>query len=192
MSLNRIEDIEARNGGTGENGNGINIFRAGNVIVSNNRISGCAYSAVRGNASANLQILGNNCTDIGEVAFYAEFGFEGTVISGNLVDGAASGISVTNFNEGGRLAVVQGNLIRNLRLRPEEPVDKRGDGIAVEADAVVSGNVVENAPGIGIAAGWGRYLRDVVISGNLVRKAERGIVVSVSEGAGSCLITRTW
>ena len=27
---------------------------------------------------------------------------------------AAIGIAVTNFNQGGRLAVVQGNLIRNL------------------------------------------------------------------------------
>ena len=33
------------------------------------------------------------------------------------VDGAALGISVTNFNEGGRLAVVQGNLIRNLKTK---------------------------------------------------------------------------
>ena len=190
VSLNRIEGIDAKSGGSGENGNGVNVYRAGNVLVANNRISGCAYSAVRGNAAADIQILGNSCSEIGEVALYAEFGFEGAVISGNLVDGAASGISVTNFNEGGRLAVVQGNLIRNLRLRPQEPVDKRGDGIAVEADAVVSGNVVENAPGIGIAAGWGRYLRDVVITGNLVRSAGQGIVVSVSEGAGTCLVTQ--
>ncbi len=49
-----------------------------------------------------------------EVALYAEFGFEGAVIANNTVDGAAIGVSVTNFNEGGRLAVVQGNLIRNL------------------------------------------------------------------------------
>ena len=47
------------------------------------------------------------------------------VIANNIVDGAALGVSVTNFDEGGRLAVVQGNLIRNLvgtpagRHRPE-------------------------------------------------------------------------
>ena len=50
----------------------------------------------------------------GEVALYAEFGFEGALIANNTVDGAAIGVSVTNFNEGGRLAVVQGNIIRNL------------------------------------------------------------------------------
>jgi uncharacterized secreted repeat protein (TIGR03808 family) len=51
---------------------------------------------------------------LGEVAIYAEFGFEGAVIANNTIDGAAIGVAVTNFNQGGRLAVVQGNLIRNL------------------------------------------------------------------------------
>jgi len=36
------------------------------------------------------------------------------------VDGAAEGVSVCNFNEGGRLAVVQGNIIRNLL--PKRPI----------------------------------------------------------------------
>jgi putative cofactor-binding repeat protein len=54
---------------------------------------------------------------LGEVGLYAEFAFEGAVIANNLVDEGATGISVTNFNEGGRLAVVQGNLIRNLFFR---------------------------------------------------------------------------
>jgi putative cofactor-binding repeat protein len=63
------------------------------------------------------------------VALYAEFGFEGALIASNLVDTAATGISVTNFNEGGRLAVVQGNLIRHLFRREQEPEDKRGHGI---------------------------------------------------------------
>ena len=55
-----------------------------------------------------------------EVALYAEFGFEGAVIANNTIDGAAIGVAVTNFNQGGRLAVVQGNLIRNLV--PKRPV----------------------------------------------------------------------
>ena len=52
---------------------------------------------------------------LGEVAIYAEFGFEGAVIANNTVDGAALGIVACNLNKGGRLAVVQGNLIRNLK-----------------------------------------------------------------------------
>ena len=95
------------------------------------------------------------------------------------------------FDQGGRLAVVQGNLIRNLvATRPEgtDPSDGAGIGIGIEADTVVSGNVIENVPGIGIAAGYGPYLRDVVITANVVRGADFGIAVSVVPGAGAAVI----
>ncbi|MEQ1615252.1 MAG: TIGR03808 family TAT-translocated repetitive protein, partial [Hyphomicrobiaceae bacterium] len=128
VSGNRIERIRALAGGTGQNGNGINVYRAGNVMVTGNRIADCAYTAIRGNAASNIQMVANNCQRLGEVALYAEFGFQGALIANNIVDIAATGISVTNFNEGGRLAVVQGNLVRNLFRREQEPVDKRGDG----------------------------------------------------------------
>jgi uncharacterized secreted repeat protein (TIGR03808 family) len=190
VAANRIERIEARAGGTGENGNGVNVFRAGGVLVSGNRISECAYSAIRANAASNVQMVANSCAKLGEVALYAEFGFEGALIASNLVDGAASGIAVTNFNDGGRLAIVQGNLIRNLVRREAEPVDKRGDGISVEADAVVSANVVENAPGAGIVVGWGKYMRDVAVTQNLIRGARIGIMVTSDREAGSCLIAQ--
>jgi putative cofactor-binding repeat protein len=114
--------------------------------VTGNRITDCAYSAIRGNSASDIQILGNSCARLGEVALYAEFAFQGTLIANNLVDTAATGISVTNFNEGGRLAVVQGNILRNLFRREQEPEDKRGEGIAVEADSSVIGNVIESAP----------------------------------------------
>jgi len=149
----------------------INVFRAGNVIVRGNRIARAAFSAVRGNAASNIQIVGNGCSALGEVAIYSEFGFEGAVIANNTIDGAALGISVTNFNEGGRLAVVQGNLVRNLKpKRPAgtDPNDGAGIGISVEADASVTGNVVEHAPTAGIMVGWGQYMRDVSVTGNVV------------------------
>jgi uncharacterized secreted repeat protein (TIGR03808 family) len=188
---NRIEHIQNTRGGTGPYGNAINIFRADGVIVQGNRINHASYSAVRGNASSNLAIIGNTATNIGEVAIYSEFGFEGAVISNNTVDGAALGIVVSNFNEGGRLAVVQGNLIRNLK--PKRPVDSGpddmgGTGIAVEADAAVTGNVIENAPNAGINVGWGAYMRDVSVVGNVVRTSRFGISVSVAGGAGTALI----
>jgi uncharacterized secreted repeat protein (TIGR03808 family) len=188
---NRIDNIANKSGGSGQYGNAVNVFRANNVIVRGNRISNAAFSAVRGNAASNLQIVGNTCTAIGEVALYAEFGFEGAMIANNIVDGAALGVSVTNFNEGGRLAVVQGNLIRNLsKRRPAgtDPNDSAGIGIGVEADTTVSGNVIENAPYIGIAAGWGQYLRDVTINANVVRGADYGVAVSVAPGAGAAVI----
>ena len=184
---NRIERIKAEAGGSGQNGNGINVFRAGSVLVTGNRISDCAFTAIRANAASNCQMIANSCARLGEVALYAEFGFEGSIIASNLVDGAATGISITNFNEGGRLAVAQGNLIRNLFLRKEG--EARGIGIAAEADTLVSGNVIENAPAIGILLGWGKYLRDVVATGNTVRMAGIGIGVSTTAGAGYALIT---
>jgi uncharacterized secreted repeat protein (TIGR03808 family) len=189
---NRIEDIAARRGGSGQYGNAINVFCADNVIVRGNRIVRVAFTGVRGNAASNLQVAGNSITDTGEVAIYAEFGFEGVVIANNTVDGAALGISVTNFNESGRLAVVQGNLIRNLKnKRPAgtDPNDAAGVGIAVEADASVSGNVIEGAPTAGINLGWGKYLRDVSAVGNVVRSAGHGITVSVADGAGTAVIS---
>jgi uncharacterized secreted repeat protein (TIGR03808 family) len=188
---NRIEDIKAGPGGSGQYGNAINAFRAGNVIVRGNRIRNCDYSAVRGNSASNIQITGNSVSDVREVALYSEFSFEGAVIANNTVDGAALGVSVCNFNEGGRIAVVQGNIIRNLL--PKRPIgtapdDAAGIGIYVEADTTVSGNVIENAPSFGILAGWGEYLRDVAITGNVIRNAFVGIGVSVATGAGTALV----
>jgi uncharacterized secreted repeat protein (TIGR03808 family) len=188
---NRIEDIKAGPGGSGQYGNAINAFRAGNVIVRGNRIRNCDYSAVRGNSASNIQISGNSVSDVREVALYSEFAFEGAVIANNTVDGAALGVSVCNFNEGGRLAVVQGNIIRNLLAkRPigTAPDNDGGIGIYVEADTSVSGNVIENAPSFGIVAGWGKYLRDVAITGNVIRNAFVGVGVSVTPGAGTALV----
>jgi uncharacterized secreted repeat protein (TIGR03808 family) len=188
---NRIDDILARAGGSGQNGNAVNVFRAGNVTVRGNRIRNTAFSAVRGNAASNLSIVANTCTTLGEVAIYAEFGFEGAVIANNTIDGAALGVAVTNFNQGGRLAVVQGNVIRNITARRPagtDPNDGHGIGIGVEADSAVTGNVIENAAVAGISVGWGQYLRDVTVTGNVVRGAPVGIAVSVTPGAGSAVI----
>lgn len=183
-----ITRIGNRSGGTGQYGNGINVYRAANVAVADCRITDCAYSAIRGNAASNIQMIGNHATRIGEVALYAEFGFEGALLSGNVIDGAAAGIAVANFNEGGRLAIVEGNLIRNLVRREHEPVDKRGDGISVEADAVVSSNVIEGAATAGVRIGWGPFLRNVIAQGNMIRNAAIGIAVSGDKASGKCLL----
>lgn len=188
VSANRIARIRADGGGSGQNGNGVSLFRAGSVLVSANRITDCAFTAVRGNAANDIQILGNSCARLGEVAIYAEFGFEGALIANNIVDTAATGITVTNFNDGGRLAVVQGNLVRNLFRREHEPVDKRGHGITVEADTALTGNVIENAPTAGIVIGWGAYMREVVATSNLVRASKVGILISADPGTGACLL----
>ncbi len=187
---NRIENTLARAGGDGQNGNAINVFRAGNVIVRGNVIRNAAFTAVRGNSASNIQIIGNNCSALGEVALYSEFAFVNAVIADNVVDGAQIGVSIANLKEGGRLATVRGNTLRNLGARrPGTPPEFAGIGIGVEADTAVTGNVIESAARAGIRAGWGQYLRNVTISGNVVRDAGAGIEVSVAAGAGDATIT---
>ncbi|HMQ57858.1 MAG TPA: TIGR03808 family TAT-translocated repetitive protein, partial [Rhizobiaceae bacterium] len=187
---NRVFDIGAANGGTGQWGNGINVFRANAVSISGNRVSDCAFSAIRANACSDLRVSGNSARNSGETAIYAEFGFEGAAIAGNTVDGAANGISVVNFNDGGRLATVSANIVRNLRTVGPYPADPPGFGvgISVEADTAVTGNVVENAPLYGVNLGWGEFLRDCVASGNVIREARYGVAVTVADGAGAAVI----
>ncbi len=188
---NRVERIAAKAGGTGENGNGINIFRAHGVIVANNRIADCAFTAVRANSADNVQITGNSCLRSGEVAIYSEFGFAGALIASNVIDGAASGISVTNFDSGGHIGVVSGNIVRNITGKGPYPSGGPtfGVGIGVEADVAASGNVVDGAALYGMQLGWGPYLRDVAATGNVIRQAPVGIAVSVVDGAGSAVIS---
>ncbi|MCV3239966.1 TIGR03808 family TAT-translocated repetitive protein [Mesorhizobium sp. ZC-5] len=188
---NRIERILARAGGTGQNGNGINAFRANSVAIANNTIADCAFSAVRANSSSNIQIGGNSCMRSGETAIYAEFAFEGAVINANIVDGAANGISIVNMDSGGRMGVCSANIIRNLSTdgpyQPDPP--GFGVGISVEADCAVTGNVIENAPRYGMNIGWGAFMRNVVATGNVIRKSGTGIGISVVEGTGSAVIS---
>jgi uncharacterized secreted repeat protein (TIGR03808 family) len=188
---NRVQAIGSTNGGTGQWGNGINVYQAGDVMIANNQLDGCTFSGVRANSASNVQILGNQCLNSGETAIYAEFKFEGAVISSNLVDGAANGISVVNFNEGGRLAVVQGNLVRNLRETGPYAAEVAGfgHGIAIEADTTAIANVVEGAPKAAFLVGWGEFMRNIVITGNVVRDAGTGVKITAVEGAGQAVIT---
>lgn len=187
VSGNRIERIGALNGGTGQWGNGINVFRAGNVMVSNNHVRDCAFSAIRSNAGNDIHITGNTCLRSGECSIYSEFEFNGAMITGNIVDGGARGISITNFMQGGRLAVCANNIIRNIHTNAPyaDPDHPFGEGISAEADTVVTGNVIEDAEKFGLLLGWGPYLRDVVVTSNIIRGSRIGVNVSVVEGAGS-------
>ncbi|MCO5730973.1 TIGR03808 family TAT-translocated repetitive protein [Rhizobium sp. SSA_523] len=190
LTGNRLTSIGARNGGTGPFGNAINLFRADDVMVADNFIRGAAFSAIRANAASNTMIANNQCLGSGETAIYAEFGFEGALVTGNLVDGAANGISVVNFDSGGRLATIANNIVRNISDKGPYVHDNVGFGfgISVEADAAVSGNVMENIARFGILAGWGPYLRNLAVTGNVVRRAATGMAVSVAPDAGAAVI----
>jgi len=181
---NRISGIDWRGGGNGQNGNGINIYLADEVIVADNHISNCAFTAVRLNTTRNSQVTGNQCRTSGEVAIFSEFGFSGSIIAENIVDGAATGISITNMDVGGALAVCSGNIVRNITPRSEVNPDTIPLGIFAEADTVITGNAVDNVPGVAIGAGWGPYLRNVVIADNIVTASTIGIGVSLADGAG--------
>jgi uncharacterized secreted repeat protein (TIGR03808 family) len=176
------------NGGTGQNGNGIAVFRAGNVIVTHNRVSDCAYSAIRNNSGRNCQIVNNSVSRLDETAIYVEFAFDGAVVSGNIIETAASGISITNFDYGGRLAVCANNVIRGITGGGSDP-EKLGTAISAEADTLVTGNVVEGASYCGIHVGWGPQTRNIMVNANLIRECAIAIMASVSEGAGPLSIT---
>ena len=160
-------------------------------MVTNNHLSDCAFSAIRANSASNAQITGNTCLRSGETAIYSEFTFEGSLIANNIVDGGTMGVSIANFNEGGRLAICANNLIRNLSTQGPYPAEVAGFGIGIfaEADTSVTGNVIEGAPKYGIGLGWGPYLRNVIAANNIIRQAGEGIAVSVVKGAGKASIT---
>lgn len=201
VTNNRIFGIGAALGGTGQWGNGVNIFRAQGVIVANNVIENCEYSAVRANAASDITMVANNCRDIREVALYFEHtgspepaGAHTAVINDNIVEDCATGVSITNYNNDGRLAVCSGNVIRRCQIRPDAP-DDRGVAIAVEADTIVSNNIVEDCEVAGIVGGTGDFTRNIIITGNLVQNyaddltTQAGIAVSGTAGAGHELIT---
>ena len=187
VTRNRIAHVRADGGGTGQNGNGINVYRAGSVIVSENRITDCAFSAVRNNAGDNCHVINNSIARMGEVAIYCEFGFEGAIVSGNIIEDVALGISVTNFNEGGRLASVANNVVRRATGGGIIP-QTNGIGIGAEGDCAVTGNVVEDTRDTGISLGWGPYSRTLSATGNVIRNTRKGIAFSVTQGADGVLI----
>ncbi len=186
VSDNFVSRIAAEDGGDGPNGNGINIYAAHGVIVANNRVSDCAFTAIRNASSDACIITGNNIARCNEVAMYVEFEFNGAVVANNIIDTASHGIAITNFLQGGRLAQCSGNVVRNIR-----GVDAHGrplgGGIAAEADTVIANNVIDNAAVYGISMGWGKYAQNLSATGNIVKDCGHGIRFS-AVGPGPYII----
>jgi len=149
------------------------------VIVADNQIYDCAFTAVRLNGTNNTQVRGNTCINSGEVAIFSEFAFSGSIVADNVIDGAATGISITNLDSGGHLATCTGNVVRNIAPKSETNPDTRPVGIYAEADTVIANNAVDTVPGAGIVAGYGPFIRNVVVANNVVTGAMYGIGVSV-------------
>jgi uncharacterized secreted repeat protein (TIGR03808 family) len=178
---NRLNGIRNDAGGDGPNGNGISLYRAGGVLIEGNSLRDCALTFIRNNSGSGVQILGNQGRRCGEVGLYSEFAFEGAIIANNLVEDCAQGANITNLDHGGRLSVFANNIIRNaqkgLAPKGKEPVG--GIGVHVEAEAAVTGNVIENASEIGISLGWSWGMRNLVATGNMIRRTGIGVSVSL-------------
>lgn len=189
---NSIIGIESAAGGTGQNGNGISVFRAIGVTMNDNKIFNTKYSAIRCNGGGSSNISNNNIYNTREVAIFVEAPGAGTdltgsVVSGNHIDVCGCGIIVGNSGQFGdgvsRSVVVEGNRISNITDNPIPdpgyfPPSTIGNGIVVEQDCVVSGNLIDGAARVGIQAGINTACRDLVITGNLVRNAPIGVGVS--------------
>jgi uncharacterized secreted repeat protein (TIGR03808 family) len=184
---NIISKVRADSGGSGQNGNGIGIFSSNNVIVSGNRVSDTAYSSIRCNSGKNVQIIGNSCQRSAETAIYVEFAFLGAVVANNIIEDAAFGISITNFDVAGRMSVCTGNIIRRMHVGHTEGVTN-GGGIHCEADTLIANNIVEDVAATAINLGWADKCRNVMAQGNIIRKCARGIGFSMTEGAQHVLI----
>ncbi len=187
---NRINRIRNDAGGDGPNGNGISLFRAGGVVIEGNTLRDCALTFIRNNSGSAVQILGNQGRRCGETALYSEFAFEGAIIANNLVEDCAQGANITNLDHGGRLSVFANNIIRNAQkgLAPKGKELVGGIGVHVEAEAGVTGNVIENASEIGISLGWSWAMRNLVATGNVVRRCGIGISVSLVPKERNALI----
>lgn len=187
---NRLNRIRSDAGGDGPNGNGISLYRAGGVIIEGNSLRDCALTFIRNNSGSSVQILGNQGRRCGEVALYSEFAFEGAIIANNLVEDCAQGANITNLDHGGRLSIFANNIVRNAQkgLAPKGKELVGGMGVHVEAEAAVTGNVIEDASEVGISLGWSWGMRNLVATGNMVRRTGIGISVSLVPKERNALI----
>ena len=69
---------------------------------------------------------GSGAVTVDTIKFWLYPDAQGSLIANNLIDGAATGISITNLDTGGQLAVCNGNIVRNLSATGPYPADAPG------------------------------------------------------------------
>ena len=133
-------------------------------------ISGCRFIASSGDGivlhRASGRITACEIVHIGKTGLASEDSGNLT-IAGNLIDEAATGLSITGFKPGAGPVVVQDNVIKDLFLR--KTIHLSGTGIAVAGDSVIRGNAIEGAPAYGILIVDDR--QRVRVAGNSIRNA---------------------
>jgi uncharacterized secreted repeat protein (TIGR03808 family) len=190
VANNRITNTTANRGGSGAFGNAILIYRAGKVLVSGNKISGCALSAIRANSANDIQVIGNESTNNQECAIYLEAPdkgdrYEGGIVANNVVRDTGSAINVVNQDNGGRRAVISGNTI--IGSHDKRIVDGSytyqtwGTGIAACADVLVTGNIIEDCESWGIILDPTNYARApgafvAQVDNNMLKNCAGGIL----------------
>jgi uncharacterized secreted repeat protein (TIGR03808 family) len=189
ISGNRIFNIAAVDGIDDDNGTGIGIFRANSALVSNNRISDCANSAISAGETGNIQIVANQCRQSAGTAIHVKNGYTGAVIASNVVDGGRCGISISRAISGARMAICSDNLVRNIHGNGSENAHNAGAGITAEHDTTINGNIVESAERFGLMLGAGGELRNIVATSNIISSVPTGIYVSVAAGAKNTVIS---
>lgn len=199
---NFIQGIENDDGGTGQYGNGINIYRAGNVKILSNTIYTAKYSAIRLNAASDCYISENYCWNLRESAIFLEAPGEGEnlyggIVTGNSISTAGNGISVANsglYGDGVARGVVVSNnrivaITRNSINDPGyTPPVTGGFGIAVEGRCEVCGNLLDEVEGPGITLGVNDAAENLSAVGNLIYNASMSIAYSANSAAGPLLI----
>lgn len=199
---NIIDNVNNASGGTGQYGNAILVFRAGNVKVVENTISNVRYSAVRLNATSNSTVANNFCKASREVAIFVEapasgLNTNGCVIAGNVIDDAGCGVSIANAGLYGdgitSLNVVSGNVVRNITKKaiPDpgySPPTTTGGGIGVEHSTEVTGNLITATQGAAITLGTNDAAINLAAVGNTIISCPMGIGYSANGAARSLLI----
>lgn len=188
---NEISDIHNFSGGDGAYGNGVSIWGSGFVLVENNVIRRCAYTAVRNNAGHDVSVIGNDCKGFGERAMYAEFGAKRAAFRDNKIDDAGSGIALANAERGTDIGWVTGNVITGLH--ETHPDDEFGPemswltGVEAESNVEIAGNV--------IVGGWmgvrcGGYRQNIRVESNRLVDNDYGVTFQIGDGVGDAVIAR--
>lgn len=194
ISSNRIADIENRSGGEGLYGNGVRVAQCGPVIVENNVIERCAYTAVRNTGGWDIVVAENRCKTFGEKAMYAEFGYRNTTFRNNVIEDCGAGISATNYvgPGNGAGALITGNVVS--KIRPSHPDPDFGPrmnwlcGLEGEGDVRIVGNIVTGSPWFGVLAGFFDARNNVTVEGNTLIDNEYAIGFAAQGELGPCAI----
>lgn len=159
--------------------------------LTGNRLTDLGGSGIRLDGASGVRVSGNDLHGMTGPGIVADAASTGAAISGNTIDGAALGIALLGGADE-RLSMVEGNMIRNMAATVSaDQLGGRagGVGIHIEAHGTVTGNVVEEAPHLGLSLGWGAALGNVVASGNIIRRAGAGIGVSVLAPEQTTVVT---